>query len=126
MKTITTLFLIILSLHSIAQEVTGHGNNEIQVFRCPTPGPVYIIDDFPLVPAKKVDCVMKGYFIGRPDPFDYTFTRAELKKLPITDLRDALCLLPGMYQSRRGDDVNVFGARINSVNYIIDGVPLPR
>ena len=124
MKTISTLFLAILSLHAVAQVVTGHGNDEIKIFRCPTSGTVYVIDGDPVIMRSGASLEPMSTFIR--NPFQYTFTRAELKKLPITDLRDALCLLPGMYQSRRGDDVNVFGARTTSTNYIIDGMPLSR
>jgi len=42
--------------------------------------------------------------------------------LPTSDLRDAVSLLPGAYQARRGDDLNIFGARSQGTLYIVDGM----
>jgi hypothetical protein len=49
-------------------------------------------------------------------------TKEDLKVLPTTDIKDAVGLTPALYQSQRGKDVNIGGARTSGTLYVIDGV----
>ncbi len=86
-------------------------------------GATYVIDGNP-IPVVMVSDNGSGPELSKcwcRSPTDYVFTREELSKLPISDLYDAISLLPGIYQARRGDDLNIFGARSQGTQYIVDG-----
>ena len=49
-------------------------------------------------------------------------TAEQIEKMPTRDTRDIAASAPGVYQSSRGADLNISGARSNANVYIIDGV----
>ncbi len=53
---------------------------------------------------------------------DYIFTKEIIDNMPVNAINDIPSLLPGVYQARRGDGLNIYGARDNGNRYIIDGV----
>jgi carboxypeptidase family protein len=62
--------------------------------------------------------------VDQPDHL--VLTRREIAELPVSDLRDMLTLMPGVYQQKRGDEVNIFGARADGNLYIADKMQLLR
>ena len=54
------------------------------------------------------------------------FMSAQLETLAITDIRDVPTLLPGAYQQRRGDAINLFGSRTDGILYVVDGMRIPQ
>ena len=116
MKTIITLLLAISSLGSKAQESKA----KVADAKKEQIAPVQI----------KAPQLISMDYIDARDPNwltnNYTFAQQQLEKMSIIDLRDVLSELPGVYQSRRGDDLHIYGARANSTLYIVDGVQLQR
>ena len=70
-------------------------------------GKLYIIEDVPMVLSLKSVTQMKV----RDYQSYSTFTRDDLKQLPVTSIYDIVSLLPGAYQQRRGDEVRFYGGR---------------
>ncbi len=88
-------------------------------------GTQYIIDGCmvqPLILAAVLPETNTHLHSRLANPSIHRFSRAELTAMPVTDLRDAISLLPGVYQARRGDDLSIFGARISGTQYAIDGI----
>ena len=102
-------------------ETTGHA----QTYNIGGCHPVYYIYDIQSVDVPQ-NLAFQPLSYWRCDPSDYTFNRKELLTLPISDVRDRASLLPGVYQSGRGGDLNVFGSRATGMNYIVDGVEIRR
>lgn len=50
------------------------------------------------------------------------FTREMLQTLPMSNITDIVALVPKVYQHRRGDAVNIAGARTEGTLYVIDGM----
>jgi Carboxypeptidase regulatory-like domain len=50
------------------------------------------------------------------------FTKEDIDHMPVTCVQDVLSLLPGVYQARRGDDISIFGSRMDGNHYFIDGM----
>ncbi len=49
-------------------------------------------------------------------------TRDEIKTMPYTDINDMLSIFPTVYQRQRGMGLNVAGARVDGMLYILDGM----
>ena len=56
------------------------------------------------------------------DGSTHILTKEEIKVIPTTEVSDLVALAPAQYQSQRGKDVNIGGARSSGTLYIIDGV----
>ncbi len=50
------------------------------------------------------------------------FTSEILQTLPMLNTADIVALAPRVYQRKRGDDVNIAGARTEGTLYVIDGM----
>ena len=81
----------------------------------------YMIDHCIIVEACPLVSLKASTYIYR-DPTDLVFTHDELASMPVSNLRDVLSVVPGVYQARRGDDISIFGARSGGTQYIIDGI----
>ncbi len=91
------------------------------------PENTYVIDGNIIMPVliNNIDPEPLTYSFTDPasyNPYSYKFIHDRLASMPITDLRDAISLLPGVYQARRGDDISVFGSRYGGSQYIVDGM----
>ena len=118
MKTLMILLLTISSVRCFAQKPENKDVTE----KKRTIKPVRIYDP-KLMP---VDCTASGVKICS-GLHNYSFTRNDFDKLPVWDFRDMIAVLPGVYQPRRGDGVQFFGARAIGTLYIVDGSRvLPR
>jgi len=99
----------------------GHGFNP----NFPIGGPrasetQYIIDGVVIQQPKPVTIPQKP-LIDLCNPTTHILTRAEIDQMPYTSINDLIALFPGVYQSRRGDNISIYGSRTNGTNYIIDG-----
>ena len=55
-------------------------------------------------------------------PSSHILTKEEIAVVPTTQVTDLVALAPGTYQSKRGGNLNMGGARSTGVKYIVDGV----
>jgi hypothetical protein len=95
----------------------------------PSGGTVYVIDGNPVYMSKLPMINSFGGSLPVADadnPTSFILTRQEISLLPTTDVSDMLILFPGVYQSQRGGDVNIYGARSSGNLYVWDGVRLMR
>ena len=60
--------------------------------------------------------------IDQDKPTSNILTSGEIAVLPTNQVTDLVAITPGVYQSQRGQDVNIGGARTSGTLYIIDGV----
>ena len=119
MKTLMILLLTIVSVRCLAQK----SDNKDVTEKKRTIMPVRI-DDPKLMP---VDRTASGDKLISAGQHNYSFTRHDLDKMPVWDFRDMIAVLPGVYQPRRGDGVQFYGARAIGTLYIVDGIcVLPR
>ena len=115
MRTIITLLFIILSLHSVAQETTSKVPDKKN-------------EHIEHVPAAKLQLILvdESSYTTHGVARSCTFVHEKVDNLPSDDFRDIVSLLPGVYQSRRGDELRFFGARESGTLYIIDGIQVQR
>ncbi len=64
----------------------------------------------------------KKQLIDQDHPGSHIMTKEEINVIPTTEVTDLVSLSPGLYQQKRGTDVNIGGARSTGTLYIIDGV----
>ncbi len=65
---------------------------------------------------------VKAYKKPLVGSLDHTMSASEIAVLPTTQVADAAAQSPGSYQSKRGGEINMGGARVEGTLYIIDGV----
>ncbi len=69
--------------------------------------------------------VFTGYktpLVNIDNPGSHVMTSETINTVPTNDIADVVALSPGLYQSQRGSDVNIGGARTSGTTYMIDGV----
>ena len=122
MKTITVLVLLTSVLHSYAQDRTAKAPDEkkTQIVRMSVdePLPISIDDCVSRCVSVYCSCTAVGVKMSSVSPFNYSFTRKDLEKMPIIDLWDALTITPGVYQLRRGDGISIAGSRAYGSRYL--------
>ena len=64
----------------------------------------------------------KKPLINVDNPGSRVITSEEISTMPTTEINDIQSLSPGMYQSRRGTQISIGGARNSGTTYMIDGV----
>ena len=52
----------------------------------------------------------------------YTYSREEIQQMPIRNVGDVVGLVPGTYQQRSGNDVQLSGGRTSGNAVYVDGV----
>ena len=70
----------------------------------------------------KHEVVIRSFKKPLVGSLDHTITAEEIKSLPTTQVADVAATAPGAYQSKRGGEINMGGARVEGTLYIIDGV----
>jgi hypothetical protein len=60
--------------------------------------------------------------VDKDKPGATVLTRKEINQIPTMETKDLVGLTPALYQSQRGKDVNIGGARTDGTLYVIDGV----
>jgi hypothetical protein len=60
--------------------------------------------------------------VDKDKPGAVILTRKEIQTIPTMETKDLVGLTPALYQSQRGKDVSIGGARTSGTLYIIDGV----
>ena len=60
------------------------------------------------------------------DSHSKMMTQKDMEHLPTRDPRDIAAFTPGVYQARRGQELNIGGSRAGGTLYIEDGVQLQR
>lgn len=60
--------------------------------------------------------------VDKDKPGATILTRKEISQIPTMETKDLVGLTPALYQSQRGKDVSIGGARTSGTLYIIDGV----
>ena len=53
-----------------------------------------------------------------------TITSDQIEKLATRNTNDMIATAAGTYQSRKGGDINIAGARANGTLYIVDGIQM--
>ena len=64
----------------------------------------------------------KKPLIDQDKPNSHILTNTEIATIPTQEITDLVSLSPGLYQQKRGANVNIGGARTDGTLYIIDGV----
>ncbi len=64
----------------------------------------------------------KKQLVDQDNPGSHILMKEEINNIPTKDVTDLVALSPGLYQQKRGANVNVGGARTDGTLYIIDGV----
>ncbi len=64
----------------------------------------------------------KKLLVDVDKPNSHILTKEEIAVVPTTQVSDLVALNPGLYQSKRGGDLNVGGARTTGIVYYVDGV----
>lgn len=119
MKTIVSLLLMFISIYARGQQV----KDSVSVHKQNPPNSERVIPaKVKLYPVNE----MEKCTIRPQSPMNYTFTREELRQMPITNIQDAIATLPGAYQRRSGDRNGFFGSEGKDVLYVVDGVELIR
>lgn len=89
-------------------------------------GTLYIIEDNPVRPA----IVIPPMATSKPIPelifMPVRLKANEIRKMPVTSVREVAALAPTVYQVRRGDDIQLPGGRPQDILYVIDGMTIAR
>jgi Carboxypeptidase regulatory-like domain/TonB-dependent Receptor Plug Domain len=72
--------------------------------------------------ANVVIVAYKKPLVDKDKPDAKIFTKDEIAQVPTNQVADVVALTPGVYQSQRGSDVSIGGARSTGTTYMIDGV----
>ncbi len=121
MKTIFSILLLSIAVNAFGQNgspearkimtrlpvITGCGRSS---------GAVYIIDGVQIrnmnVPPMQPLSI----------PGNYVLSREEIRRMPYTNVRDIASIFPGIYQQKRGSELNIYAARNDGNRYIVDGM----
>ena len=101
--------------------VNNTGSSGVTMTRLPVN---YIIEGHICKPA---ECWPQDRFklIDLRNPSMRILSRTEISQMPARNLNDILALSPGVYQSRPGEDLHIYGSRKEGTLYILDGMQLP-
>lgn len=85
-------------------------------------GVQYIIDDCMIICPLPTIIDWDPPLTSLDYPTSHIMDRALIHQVPLSNTNDLISLFPGVYQSRRGDALSIFGGREDGNLYIVDGV----